>query len=99
MSESITDMNEHCASRVAKVITKPLKSRILSPTRALMMNRREMMQSSYDKEQIKYARPQKKKTLMMNQENNQDIIRETIKEPEESPKNAEANLSTPGQAE
>ena len=41
MSENITDMIQQSASRVAKAINKPHKSRIPSSPRALMTNRRE----------------------------------------------------------
>ena len=36
MSETITDMVQHSAPRVAKTINKPWTSRISSPTRALV---------------------------------------------------------------
>ena len=39
MSEAITHMIQYSASRVAKAINKPQKSRISSPTRALMTKR------------------------------------------------------------
>ena len=43
MNETITYMIEQNASRVAKAINKLLKSRISSPTRALVTKRREMV--------------------------------------------------------
>ena len=55
MSEAITDMIQQSASRVATAITKPLKSRISSPTRALMTKRREMVEIGDDKQRIEYA--------------------------------------------
>ena len=42
MSETITDMIQQSTSREATAVNKPLKSRIPSPTRALMTKRREM---------------------------------------------------------
>ena len=45
MSETITDMIQHCVSRVAKAVNKPLKLRILSLTRALMMKLREILEN------------------------------------------------------
>ena len=53
MSETITDMVQQSASRVAKAINNSL--RISSPTRALMMQRREIVETGYDKLRIEYA--------------------------------------------
>ena len=50
--ETIPDMIQQSASRVAKVITKPLKVRISSPTRALMTKRREILENCQDKQRI-----------------------------------------------
>ena len=52
MCETITDMIQQSASRVAKTINKPLKSRISLPTRALMTKRREMVGNGDDKTTI-----------------------------------------------
>ena len=53
--ETIIDLIQQSASRVAKVINKPLKSRISSPTLALMMKRREMVENGDDQQRIEYA--------------------------------------------
>ena len=55
MSETITDMIQQSASRVAKATKKPLKSRISLPTRALMTNRREMAENDDDNQRTEYA--------------------------------------------
>ena len=58
MSETTVDTIQHSASKVAKAINKPLKSRISSPTR------REMVGNGDDKQRLstqKYARPSKRK--------------------------------------
>ena len=53
--ETITDMIQQRASRLAKVITKPLKARISSPKRALMTKRRDILENGNgnDKQRIK----------------------------------------------
>ena len=55
MSETTKDMIQQCASRVAKAINKPLKSRISSPTQALMTKRRKMVENGDDKQRLEYA--------------------------------------------
>ena len=55
MSETIRDMIQQSASRVAKAINKPHKSWISSPTRALMTKRREMAGNGDNKQPIEYA--------------------------------------------
>ena len=82
MSQTITDMIHQSAStsRVAKAINTPLKSRISSPTRALMTNRREMVGND-DKQRIVYAeifKTIKKKAREDIRKYNQEIKRETI---------------------
>ena len=84
MSEAITDMIQQSASRVAKAINKPLKSRISSPTQALMTKRREMVENGDDKQPIEYAeicKTIKKKARQDIGKYNQEIIRETIMAP------------------
>ena len=49
MREIITYMIQQSASGVDKAINKPLKSRLSSPTRALMMNRRVIVGKGEDK--------------------------------------------------
>ena len=55
MSEAITDMIQQSASRVPKAINKALKSRILSPTRALMTKRRVIVEKGDDKQRLQSA--------------------------------------------
>ena len=81
MSETITDMIQQSASSVAKAINKPLKSRISSPTRALMTKRREMAGNADNKQRIEYAvicKTIKKKPREDIRKYNHEIIRETI---------------------
>ena len=54
-SETITDMTQQSASRVAKAINKPHKSRISSLTWALMTKRQEMAGMGDNKQRIEYA--------------------------------------------
>ena len=61
MSENITDMIQQTASRVAKAVYKPHKSRISSPTRVLVTKRREMAGNGDNKQRIECARPSKRK--------------------------------------
>ena len=55
MSEPITHMIQQSASRVAKAINKPHKSRVSSPTQALMTKRREMAGNGDNKQRIEYS--------------------------------------------
>ena len=54
-SETITYMIQQSASRVAKAINKPHKSRISSPTRALMTRRWQMSGNGDTNQRIEYA--------------------------------------------
>ena len=76
MSEIITDMIQQSASRVAKVINKPQKSRISSPTRALMTKRREMAENGDNNQEI--CKTIKKKARKDVRKYNPEIIRDTI---------------------
>ena len=83
-SETITDLIQQSASKVAKTISKPQKSRISSPTRALMKKRREMAGKGDNKQRIEYAeicKTTKKKAREDIRKYNQEIIRETIMAP------------------
>ena len=69
------------ASGVTKAINKPIKSRISSPTRALMTKRQELVENGDDKQRIGYAeicKTIKKKERKDIRKYNQEIIRETI---------------------
>ena len=65
MAETIADMIQESASKVAKAITKQQKSRISSPTRALKTKRRKMAENGDNKQRTEYAeiyaRPSKRK--------------------------------------
>ena len=81
MSETITDMIQQSTSRVAKAINKPQKSRISSPTWALITKRREMAENGDNKQRIEYAeicKTIKKKAREDIRKYNQDIIQEVI---------------------
>ncbi len=81
MRETITDMIQQSAPRVAKTINKPLKSRISSPTRALMTKPREIVEIGDDKARIEYVEICKtinKKAREDISKYNQEIIREAI---------------------
>ena len=81
ISEAITDVIRQSASIVAKAINKPHKSRISSPTRAIMTKRREMAENGDNKQRIEYTTICKtitKKTREDIRKYNQEIIRETI---------------------
>ena len=96
MSATITYMIQQSASRVAKAINKPLKSRISSPTRALMAKRQEMVENGNDKNRIDYTeicKTIKNESKRGHQEiHTIDHTRQDrdIKEPEEGLQNAEA---------
>ena len=78
MSETITDTMQQNASRVAKAMNRPLTSRISSPTRALMKNRREMLGNTDDKhgiECVEICKTIKKKAREDIRKYNQDIKR------------------------
>ena len=80
MSETISDTIQQSASKVAKVINKPPKSRISSPTTALMTKRREVAENGVNKQRIEYAdifKTIKKKARDDIRKHNQEIIRET----------------------
>ena len=84
MSETIRVMIQLNSSRVAKTINKPLNSMISSPTRALMMKRREMVENGDDKQRIEYTeicKTIKNKAREDIWKYNQKIIRETIVTP------------------
>ena len=55
MSETITYMIQQSASRVATAVNKPQKSRISSPTRALMTKLREIAGDGDNQQEIEYA--------------------------------------------
>ena len=105
MSETTTDMIQQNASRIAKAINKPHKSRISLPT--LMTKRREIAGNGDNKQRIEYAEIYKiikKKTRDDIRKYNQEIIRETnmaSNSLKKNPKNAEARPRqtdhTPGQ--
>ena len=81
MSETITDVIPHSASRVAKATDKPHNSRISSPTRALVTKRREMAGNGNNKQRTEYTeicKTIKKKAREDTRKYNQEIIRETI---------------------
>ena len=96
LSKTISDMIQQSASRVAKAINKSHKSRISSPTRALMTKRREMAGNADNKQRIEYT--EICKTIKkINTRGHLEIqprdhtrTDHGIKEPEESPKNADA---------
>ena len=87
MSELITDMIQQSASRVAKAINKPQKSRISSPTRALNNETRRNGVKRYDKQRLKYEDRTSGNATKRSHEKHHGI-----KELEESPKNAETAL-------
>ena len=80
MSETISDTIQQSAAKVAKVINKPHKSRISSPTPALLTKRREVAENGVNKQRIEYAdifKTIKKKARDDIRKYNQEIIRET----------------------
>ena len=91
--------------RQKTVINKQHKSRISSSTRALKMTRREKAENCDNKQRTEYEEISttfKQKAKEDTGKYNQEVMRETIKKPEESPKNAEARPRktdhNPGQA-
>ena len=55
MSDTITYMIQQIASIIANAFNKPQKSRISSPTRALMSKRRKIAEKGDNKQRIEYA--------------------------------------------
>ena len=81
LSKTISDMIQQSASRVAKAINKSHKSRISSPTRALMTKRREMAGNADNKQRIEYTEICKTIKNITREDiwkYNQEIIREPI---------------------
>ena len=81
MSETITYVIHHSASKMAKAINKLSKSMISSPTRTLMTKRREIVENGDDKQRVKYAeicKTVKKKAKEDIRKYNEEIIRDTI---------------------
>ena len=97
MSKTITGMIQQSTSRVAKAINKPQKSTIPSTTRALMTKRREMAENGDNKQRMNRVRRNMQDNQQESKRGHQKIQPRNhtrndhdIKEPEESPKNAEA---------
>ena len=81
MRENITGLIQQSATKVAKAFDKPLKSRISSPTRALMTKRNELVGIGDDKQRLEYAeicKKIKKKSKENTRKYNLEIIRETF---------------------
>ena len=78
MSETISDMIHLSASRLAKAINTPHKSRISSLTRVLMTKRRQMAGNGDNKQRIEYRHTTTKKAREDIRKYNHEIIQETI---------------------
>ena len=84
-------MIQHSASRIAKTINKPLKSRLSLPTLAMMTKRQEIVENGDDKQRMEH--PEIGKTIKMKAKEdiskyNQDIICETIRQTDHTSRQA-----------